>query len=52
LPTPCRDPRFIELAMRIGLVDYRQSSGHWPDFCADPKLPYDCRAEARRAVHP
>jgi len=41
-----RDPRFMKLAARIGLVDYWQSSGHWPDFCSDPKLPYDCRAEA------
>jgi TolB-like protein len=34
-----RDPRFMKLAARIGLVDYWQSTGHWPDFCADPKLP-------------
>src|SRR5262249_22200924 len=34
-----RDSRFMALAARIGLVDYWQSSGHWPDFCADPKLP-------------
>lgn len=42
------DPRFIALANKIGLVDYWQESGGWPDFCDDPELPYDCRAEALR----
>jgi hypothetical protein len=41
-----RDPRFMALAARIGLVDYWRTSGHWPDFCSEPGLPYDCRAEA------
>jgi TolB-like protein len=49
LTAPLRkDPRFMQLAVRIGLVDYWRSSGHWPDFCADPGLPYNCRAEANR----
>ena len=49
LTAPLRkDPRFMQLAVRIGLVDYWRSSGHWPDFCADPTLPYNCRAEANR----
>jgi TolB-like protein len=43
-----RDPRFIRLAARIGLVDYWRSSGHWPDFCAEPGLPYDCKLEAAK----
>jgi hypothetical protein len=43
-----RDPRFMQLTKRIGLVDYWQTSGHWPDFCSEPNLPYDCRAEAAR----
>lgn len=38
-----RDPRFIPLAREIGLYDYWRESGHWPDFCAEPDLPYDCR---------
>ena len=41
-----RDPRFIELAQRLGLLAFWRSSGAWPDFCRDPQLPYDCRAEA------
>jgi hypothetical protein len=45
-----RDPRFMQLAARIGLVDFWRSTGHWPDFCGEPGLPYDCRAEAARAV--
>jgi hypothetical protein len=43
-----RDPRFMALAARIGLVDYWRATGHWPDFCAEPGLPYDCKAEAAR----
>lgn len=43
------DPRFMRLAAKIGLVDYWRSTGHWPDFCAEPGLPYDCRVEAARA---
>jgi DNA-binding winged helix-turn-helix (wHTH) protein/TolB-like protein len=40
------DPRFMPLAHRLGLVDYWRSTGRWPDFCAEPDLPYDCRAVA------
>jgi hypothetical protein len=43
-----RDPRFMQLAARIKLVDYWRTSGKWPDFCADPKLPYTCQAQATR----
>jgi len=38
------DPRFMPLAKRLGLLRYWASSGRWPDFCAEPDLPYDCRA--------
>jgi hypothetical protein len=49
LAAPMRkDPRFMRLAAKIGLVDYWRTSGHWPDFCDGPGLPYDCRAEADR----
>lgn len=43
-----RDPRFIALARGRGLVDYWTRSGIWPDYCAQPDLPYDCRAVAAR----
>ncbi|MEO7564951.1 MAG: toll/interleukin-1 receptor domain-containing protein [Sphingomicrobium sp.] len=42
------DPRFIRLSNRIGLTDYWRQSGKWPDFCSDPALPYDCKAEAAK----
>jgi tetratricopeptide (TPR) repeat protein len=42
------DPRFIRLANGLGLVSYWKRTGAWPDFCADPQLPYDCRKEAAR----
>ncbi|MGZ6019121.1 MAG: hypothetical protein ACXWKO_10660, partial [Phenylobacterium sp.] len=44
-----RDPRFWPLATRLGLTDYWLKSGHWPDFCHEPDLPYDCRRMARAA---
>jgi tetratricopeptide (TPR) repeat protein len=44
-----RDRRFMPLAKKIGLVDYWLATGKWPDFCAEPDLPYDCRAAARAA---
>ena len=44
------DPRFWPLAKRVGLVDYWVKSGHWPDFCAEPGLPYDCKAAARAVM--
>jgi len=43
-----RDPRFMRLAGRLGLVDYWRAGGRWPDFCAEPGLPYDSKAEALR----
>jgi hypothetical protein len=43
-----RDRRFMAAAAKLGLVDYWRSTGKWPDFCADPELPYDCKAEAAR----
>lgn len=41
-----QDPRFMPLAARLGLVDYWRKTGNWPDFCAEPDLPYDCAAVA------
>ena len=44
------DPRFMQVAARFGLLDYWRRSGDWPDFCAEPDLPYDCKAVAARLV--
>ncbi|MGN6847975.1 MAG: TIR domain-containing protein [Sphingomicrobium sp.] len=44
------DPRFMTLAARFGLVDYWRSTGHWPDFCSEPGLPYDCRQVAAKVA--
>lgn len=41
-----RDRRFMQVANRIGLVDFWRESGRWPDFCGEPTLPYDCKQEA------
>ena len=51
LTAPLRhDPRFMALAARLALVDFWRTSGKWPDFCSDPTLPYDCRAEAQKLL--
>ena len=42
------DPRFMKLAQRAGLLTYWIESGQWPDFCSEPDLPYDCKAEAAK----
>lgn len=43
-----RDPRSMQVAARFGLLQYWRTSGHWPDFCSWPDLPYDCRKEAAK----
>ncbi len=43
-----RDPRFMRVAQRIGLVTYWRNSGKWPDFCFEPDSPYDCKKEATK----
>jgi class 3 adenylate cyclase/tetratricopeptide (TPR) repeat protein len=43
-----RDPRFLALAGKLGLVTYWKAAGHWPDFCGAPGLPYDCKTGATR----
>jgi tetratricopeptide (TPR) repeat protein len=40
-----RDRRFMVIAHRFGLSDFWRDTGKWPDFCARPDLPYDCKAE-------
>lgn len=44
------DPRFMPLMRDLGLLGYWRLSGHWPDFCRDPDLPYRCQAEAQRLL--
>jgi TolB-like protein len=46
-----RDPRFMPLAAKVGLVATWEKTGKWPDFCAEPGLPYDCREAAKAAAH-
>jgi hypothetical protein len=45
-----RDRRFLNVVTHWGLLDYWRQSGKWPDFCSDPQLTYDCRAEADRLI--
>jgi len=46
--TARRDPRVMELFDATTQLDYWLQTGNWPDFCADPKLPYDCEEAARQ----
>ena len=43
-----RDPRFIQVAANLGLLKYWRTADEWPDFCFQPDLPYDCKAEAAK----
>lgn len=45
-----RDPRFMDAMDEWGLIDFWLRSGLWPDFCFDPSLPYDCKAESARIM--
>lgn len=45
-----RDPRFLTWCTKLGLCDYWLETGRWPDCADDPDIPYDFRAEARRAA--
>jgi len=45
-----QDRRFMALAAQLDLVDYWRRSGHWPDFCSEPGLPYDCKIEASKSA--
>jgi hypothetical protein len=48
LATFRRDPRFMVIVDRAGLLDYWRSSGRWPDFCFEPDFPYDCKKEVAK----
>jgi len=43
-----RDSRVPALLAKWGLFDYWRATNHWPDFCDEPGLPFDCRAEAAK----
>ncbi|HEX3677677.1 MAG TPA: TIR domain-containing protein [Sphingomicrobium sp.] len=43
-----RDPLFMRVAARLGLVRYWRQTGFWPDFCTNEQLRYDCKAEAAK----
>ena len=43
-----KDPRILQIAKRVGLLDYWLKSGEWPDFCYSADLPYDCKVEGTK----
>lgn len=42
------DPRVMAWFDVGTQLDYWLQTDHWPDFCREPSLPYDCREEARK----
>ena len=50
LAAPLRkDPRFWQMAARLGLLTYWRERKVWPDFCSDANEGVDCVAAARAA---
>jgi hypothetical protein len=47
-----RDPRFMAMLARTGVIEYWRETGKWADFCDEPDLPYNCEAEAARVSPP
>jgi tetratricopeptide (TPR) repeat protein len=45
-----RDPRFWQMATNLGLVEYWQKLGKWPDFCAQELEPGTCQSAAAGAA--
>jgi TIR domain len=43
-----KEPRFLLVIKRAKLLDYWRRSGHWPDFCFDADMTYDCKKEAAK----
>lgn len=43
-----RSPRVPALLAKWELFDYWRSTNHWPDFCQEPGLPFNCQAEAEK----
>jgi tetratricopeptide (TPR) repeat protein len=43
-----KEPRFMQVMKRAGLLDYWRSSGKWPDFCFYADMTYDCKVEAAK----
>jgi len=44
------DVRFLSLAARLGLLRHWAGSNQWPDYCSDPRLPYDCERDGLRIL--
>ena len=42
------DPRFMQVGKAMGMLDYWRANDVWPEFCADPDLPYDCKKVAAK----
>ncbi|WP_164156205.1 winged helix-turn-helix domain-containing protein [Sandarakinorhabdus rubra] len=43
-------PRFVQLCRRLGLVDYWQGGGHWPECVAEVACRYDFMALSTRGA--
>jgi len=46
--TARRNPEIFELFAETGQLDYWLETDNWPDYCAEPELPYVCEQIAAR----
>jgi hypothetical protein len=47
-----QDPAFVDLATRMGLIDYWRETGKLPDFCSNPATRNECSPQLRAAMKP
>ena len=45
-----QDPAFVDLATRMGLVEYWRETGKRPDFCTDPARRNECSPQLQTAM--
>ena len=45
-----RDPGFVDLAARMGLIEYWRETGKRPDFCANPAARGECSPQLLAAL--
>ena len=45
-----RDPGFVPLVSRLGLIKYWRETGKWPDFCTEPATRSECSPQMLAAL--
>jgi hypothetical protein len=45
-----QNPRFLDVASRLGLIKYWRETGKWPDFCTDAANRGECSPQLLAAI--